>query len=436
MGIVFKPILTLEIWHDYFLGPLDGSGDRARQQLPAQYDISRAIALVPTAACQKALRQLRWLFRPQPYGGVVLAQVEESESGKERFIPFVAVDPYTRLTFWLKVRDRNFANYTHLSLKPGRDLLYYFSNQSNNQTDNALYLTRPLQPYQAGATYAIGDLVTYQPAASEPPLTLEAGTWIDNPRDPPTRGSANPADFETSPTTTVEWIAAPASQYVSPQDLHLIQSPSCTESLAQASPGATLTLVDINQQASVVYQVPEQHPPNTDLKVSFLLDQSSGRYQLFYQSAQATENKTLNKALLGDFVLFDPAVVRQAIALIELSLNPSSLSPPFQLLSQRQNQTQQLHSKTYQIRFKNRSTRWRYHANPPPEVPFPQPFEAVDTKTFVTPNPVGHYFRPPKPLRDGKDRPLPVPSPTSPLAVEFADNGNRDMTAIFSDLYL
>ncbi|MFK8185235.1 MAG: hypothetical protein AB8B99_17825 [Phormidesmis sp.] len=450
MGIVFEPILTLEVWHDYFLGPLNGSGNSAKQQLPAQYDISQAIALVPTVECQKALKQMRWLFRPQPYGGVILAQVDAASqvssqasgqaSGQKSLKPFVEIDSSTRLTFWMVVRDRNFANYTNLSLKPARDRIYYFSNQFNNQSDDSLYLTQPLELLQAGNAYALGDMVTYQPSASDPDdpaLTLEAATFLGEASDPPKTVSANPAAFDTSSASTVEWLASPARQYVCRQDLCLRQAPMRTESLARASPGDTLVLVDVNERESVVYQVPAQHPPNTDLEISFSLDQPPGLYQLFYQRTSATSAQNAgDRTQIGDFVLFDPMRGRQAIAFIELSLNPAPLSLPFRLLSQTQTQAQQLHPKTYQIRFKNRATRWRYHTSQMPEVPLPQGFEASDSKTFVTQYPLGHYRRPPKLLTDGHDRALPVPSPSSLPTVELAANGSRNITAIFSDLYL
>ncbi len=155
MTVCFQPVLKLEIWHDYWLAPPADlttlptpwvSPSAHLSSLPSSYNISQTLALRPTRECQAVLRQLRWFIRPQAYGAILLAQVdvEEDHRAADKAIaltPFVPIERTTRLTFWLEVRDRNFANYTDLSLLTPRDRIYYFSNRFGQPTDEQLSLT-------------------------------------------------------------------------------------------------------------------------------------------------------------------------------------------------------------------------------------------------------------------------------------------------------
>lgn len=144
MKITFTPVLYLEIWHDYFIGQTENL-----DSLPDRYDVSEAIALIPTSECEKTLRNLRWIFRPQPYGALLLAHVDKEG---DIISPIVPIDTNARLTFWMVVRDSNFSNYTNLPITSSKDRIFYFSNCHNNQVDvdgssdeKIIFLTKPLK---------------------------------------------------------------------------------------------------------------------------------------------------------------------------------------------------------------------------------------------------------------------------------------------------
>lgn len=433
MSILHKPILKLEIWHDYFLGP------KAQTELPDDYDISAAIALIPTAECQKNLKNLRWLIRAQPYGLALLAHVNSDARTTGKLTPIVSINAETRLTFWLVVRDRNFANYTNLPLSAPRDQLYYFSNTFGNSSavtgnNPELFLSQPLVPYTAKEKYVVGDMVSYQ--VSNKQVTLEAIAPLESADDSPNIvkpiGDSISND-PLSPDNTGDWISKAASQYVSKRDQHKQQGSFRTEVLARASPRDTLVLTDANSEETVAFTVPDSHPTGTPLSVQLnFTDYSAGYYQLSHIQNGISHH-------INDFILCDSMASRDAFALVELSLKPAAVPKDFQLLTGT-TATQQLNPKTYRIRFKNRTTRWRYHQQRPtrsvPPAKLPDYFQRIDTNTFVGKYPFEHYQHANRRLTDENSHVLPSPSLAKPPTIALSDSDPKTITALFSDIYL
>jgi len=397
--IIYKKILDLELWHDYYLGQPDPP------ELPTSYNVSDLLTIIPTADCLQILKNLRWVFRSQGRGATVFANVNEVTPGN--FQTQVPIDQPYRLTFWLVVRDRYFANFTNLPLSPTPKQIYYFSNLSNNQ-GHALFLTQSLAAYKAKTEYHLGQLVTRSDK------TLEALNYKASASSTPSA-----KDWETLEVS---------SQYVSDLDRLTCQSPSRTQIIPSLNPGDAfrLTLVDINEQETFAFEdaAPNQHPPGTSISVNLNFSgQSPGRYRLL-----------LNGTQVDEFVLTDSLAARQALGLVEIVLNPSLVSPAFALLETRAGQTL-IRPKTYVIRFKNRATRWRYRYEKPHDFDasvLPD-FDLLDDKAYVTKRPLGLRRQPATLLKDGKDRLLPTPSV---MLIKPEIDADRRVTTIFSDIHL
>ena len=438
MKLAFKPILRLEIWHDYYLNQVKGV-----DALPVGFNVTEAIALIPTQECQRVLRNLRWLVRTQPYGAIVLAQInthdQPSRPDAAELEPVVPIDAEVRLTFWLVVRDRNFANYTNLPLDTPSNHIYYLSNRFGNQMGDRLFLTRPLPPYEKGVTYSLGQLVSYQNGTEA--VTLEATQYQSTASESPqlinSAGLNNGNGSAANPASTTgeagEWMPLPYSQYVSASDTLLHQGWFYKTLLSQATSGTDLqfSLVNLNgrEALALTVQVPKDHPANTPLPVNLnFTGQQLGYYQLLLDGKQ-----------LDNFVLFDPVAGRDALALIEISLTPRVVPPAFQLLEEREERLH-LRPKTYHIHFKNRATRWRYRYNRAHRFTadqLPSYLQIIDDQTYATKHPIGLCRQPRGFPRDGNDKPLPAPdvSMIKPLIGSTPD-GSRTVTAIFSDTYL
>ncbi len=429
MKILYQKILTLELWHDYCLVQ-----PNLLPSLPTKYDISDMVAIVPTQHCLQVLRNLRWIFRAQPWGASLFAAVNEGLSGD--FQTVIPVDQPYRLTLGLVVRDRYFANFTNLPLTSTPNQIYYFSNLSGNKRHDRLFLTQPLPNYAANTEYHLGELVNYNKN------TLEA------------------LRYQASAPETPEdndWETLPGSQYVSVLDQLPLQGLSRTHTIASANPGEPFrfTLVDVNEQETFAFEftVPDNHPPGEAIAVSLNFSgQSPGCYQLF-----------LNGTQVDEFVLFDPIANSNTFALVEIVLNQSLVSAEFRLLEASLGETL-IRPKTYVISFKNRATRWRYKYEPKKTqgllgeaidpldkafsghgfclegepsgtngcVSIDSRFVVLDRLSYATKRPVGLLKQPKQLLNDGKKY-LPVPS-VARLKPET--NGDRQVTTIFSDVHM
>jgi hypothetical protein len=407
--ILYKKILNLEFWHDYDLGQ-----PNPPQPLPARYNIGDVLTLIPTSDCVRILKNLRWVFRPQPEGAAIFADVHEGTAANTFQTTIQITQPY-RLTFWLLVRDRYFTNFTNLPLTSSQNQIYYFSNLSGNQ-GHALFLTQPLALYEKDETYSLGQLVTYQDN------TLEAIRY--------------PISASDTPNTTDDWAILPGSQYVSARDRLPQRTVFGQRWTAAANPGDTFrfALVDMNAQEVFVSEAiaPDTHPPGQMFTVHLnFAGLPPGRYEL-----------SVNGASIDEFVLKDGAAPPNTFALVEIFLNPDLVPPAFSLLQPNSGQTL-IQPKTYVIRFKNRATYWRYRyaqphqateQDPPPDHFFVinPAFKVIDQNTYVTKQPVGLRRQLDQLLNDNH-KPLPIPSVT---LIEPELDASHHIAKIFSNIHL
>ena len=399
MKILYKQILALEFWHDYYLG------QPTPPQLPQiGYNVSDVLALVPTPECLQVLQNLRWVFRLHPHGANLFARVDETATGD--FQTTIPVERPDKLAFWLVVRDRNFANFTNLPLIPSGNQIYYFSNLSDNQ-GHALFLTKALPNYTANTEYDLGQLVNYNNS------TLEALRY---------QASA-PVIPEKS-----DWETLPNSQYVSVLDRLPIQGFSRTHTIASANPGDNFrfTLVNVNgvETFALDFTVPDRHIRGEAIDVNLNFSgQTPGLYQLFL------DGKEVDK-----FVFLESIAKSNAFALVEIVLNHDLVPTNFRLLENSFGETL-IRPQTYVIRFKNRATRWRYkHEKPHNLQPenLPDYLDLINKLSYVTKKPVGLLHQPKQLLNNGEIN-LPVPSVSM---IKPETNAEQQVTAVFSDVYM
>lgn len=354
---MYQKIIDLQLWHDYYLGQ-----PKPPITLPSGYDITNLFSLLPTSNCQRILKNLRWLFRSQRHGATLFTEVEvdtnrNNEIKRDSFYTRISIDRSYDLTFWLIVHDPCFANFTNLPLTPLRDRLYYFSNLSNNQQGQTLFLTQPLPSYPSfypgDTSYRVGQLVTHSGKTWEALEDLLIAGRSPNPQ---------------------RWNALPPSQYVSALDQY-------------------------SRQEILQREVLNEYPD------------------------------TLNLNPLPE--------MPHAWGLINIKINSDEVLPDFSLVRSENGRTL-IQPQTYVIRFKNRSTHWRYRYERPhgfkPEDLMKLHFrvDATDAeRTYFTQRPQGLLQKPNRFLTDARDRWLPVPQVT---LIKPEIKGQK--TTIFSDIYL
>ena len=213
------------------------------------------------------------------------------------------------------------------------------------------------------------------------------------------------------------------------------QSSSRTQTIdnLNAVDSFTLKLIDANEQETFIFQgtAPPNHPPESPLTVNLNFGQQRvGKYQL-----------TLNDTIVDEFVLKEAIAVPNTWGLVEIILNDNLVSADFSPLEQ-SGQDTLIRPKTYVIRWKNRSTRWRYYYEefsafePEDFSNFDQLFDldpSQEPTYYVTKNLFGLLLRPSAFLTNGQGQRLPAPSVRR--IVPQQDN-NQQITTIFSDIHL
>ena len=435
MKILYKTLLDLELWHDYYLGKSNFDGLVYDIDSISNYNVSNFLELIPTPECSKILKSLRWAFRSKPEGGSIFASVDEVTPNvpETDFKTVISISRPYRLTFWLTARNQNFANFTNLPLDIGSNQFFYFSNLSNNKQEysiedsnggNAtrifLFLTESLQPYQAGSKYEFGQLVTDNNSETWEAIKYQESAVSEQPD----------AD---------NWQKIGFSQYVSVLDRQTSQKLSRKLVIPNVEPGDKLrfTLTNVNDHETFVQEVTiSANHPSGDLFIYSLnfTGQSPGLYSYkYFRNDELIEE--------DQFVLIDPINSQQAFGLVEIVLNQEKVTSPFSFLQSNDGQTIiEKKKKTYIIRFRNRSTYWQYHYEKPHEFNegnlLPD-FELSDERSYITKRPQELFKNPKSLLRVGDDNDkhlLPVPDVTR-IRPEI-DDSNSHVKKVFSDIYL
>ncbi|MEL6655235.1 MAG: hypothetical protein AAFP77_08340 [Bacteroidota bacterium] len=147
----YRTLFEIRCWHQRWL--LD---DGIPATIGKYYRADQFLEIVPTENCQRILQKYRWVFKARNFGGSVHAAVDSTQVLAPTFIK---VEERMQLDFVLQYKDTLFQNYTNIPVRKRSDDGIYLSNIPGSTANSKLFLSQPLQPYDAGNTYAIGDVV-------------------------------------------------------------------------------------------------------------------------------------------------------------------------------------------------------------------------------------------------------------------------------------
>ncbi len=140
--MVYKTLFNINLLHAYFLdrGKEKYHGSTNNDELSTQekkkalfeYNLSDCLQIVPSNLTSQIIKNYRLLVRRHATGIRVLAQtskvnITENQTTTERFTPLITLSEDTVLTFYVKVTDSYFENYTDIISKKSKQL-YYLSN--------------------------------------------------------------------------------------------------------------------------------------------------------------------------------------------------------------------------------------------------------------------------------------------------------------------
>ncbi|MDR6943329.1 hypothetical protein [Mucilaginibacter pocheonensis] len=185
--------------------------------------------------------------------------------------PFIPVETGMQLTFFMKLNNSLFYNFTNLSsTNPGK--IYYFTNRNNNVSNAKTFLSSPIPLYNNANTYHPGDLATN--AANEVYRAIVTNDPLHQ--------------FDL--THTDHWMKVDKNQYLSEKDALQWLPPVSTYQLGSVQPSAGISVLGYDT-AAATYTKPVLSKTITfsNPVSSFTLDLSGlqpGKYSLTINGKQ------------------------------------------------------------------------------------------------------------------------------------------------------
>ncbi|GEM_PF-1461896 len=402
MKLIYRKLFDLHIWHNFYLG---NESLLSPDEIAASYDVRNDFSISPTAETRQLMANYRMRFKSSPKGGSVYIEIDANASENETFIP---IDQPISLRFFLIQKGKGLLNYTLLPLSGLSGQMYYFSNLANNN-EGALFLSQPLAIYSNGNTYPLGSLVKHSGQIYEAIIHEASGGVNPDPSD---------------------WIEYADTQYVTASDLYSTQSPIYSFSDTGFGPSQSVEFVlkDIHDQP--VYAKEVETPADLTPADTF-------NHQLSFKEIPAGKyTLEVDGNLYGDaFCLIDPLRDGQAFGLIEIA-HHSSIDHTNYGFVEISGAASIASTKDYIIRFKNRSTRWKYiyadeHGYDAPTL-IANDFELLDLNSFVSANPLPLLKKATNPTI-GLETLLPIPELN--LIKPELDTAQNTLN-IYSEIYL
>jgi hypothetical protein len=133
MSLRYKIVFSVAILHEYYT-------DKFCQDLE----------VIPSAATAAVLKGCGMVWKQAGHKLIVLTRVDDT--GK----PYVKLSPLVKLSFYLRIKNPYFNNFTNLSYHPAEPFRYYFSNGNQVKVGTDMYLSSKIANYNNAGQYPIG----------------------------------------------------------------------------------------------------------------------------------------------------------------------------------------------------------------------------------------------------------------------------------------
>lgn len=337
MSAKYKILYVTELLHDYY----------ANKE-------SKDFEIFPSAETLKVLAGHGMLYKVIGNKLVVLVRTNADN------IPVISLSSIGKLTFYLKVYNSQFYNFTNINYKPSQPKCYYFSNLTQNKGISNLHLSSKIPLYNNANAYTVGSL-----AASNTREVFEA--------------LKSNSDFNRHDLSeTFFWKSKGQEQYVSSNDLIELAASIYNVTTTPAT-DFTIRIFDLNP-ATGIYDVQVKDTdaktftsPQSKVAVN-LAGLSPGKYRI-QVNAESLE------------IYFDGfALYNNIFGIIEI-FNHLPASDDFALFDSAGVSKES----TFTIHFANRSVIWKYLAKTTDITAVQDPvhtFTPFASKQFISNEPI------------------------------------------------
>ena len=326
----YKTLFEVRLLHHFFLDRASDLFDNmdlaGKSRALKGYDVREFINIEPTAACAKVLRKYHFIYKNTPLGLIVGTRANFT-GGK--YFPALGLDDTLQFTFKVSFGDIFFSNYTALPLLQTKDAVYFFQNISTASPKKFPYLAQ-FAPIDTGDTYSAGELLGN--AATNPTKLFMANKL--------TVAAPPGADW-----TEDALVVGKPLQYVTRNDLLPVYADAIRYNTGET--GLNLSVKITNRQGEVInppFETATQDGKSVALVDIHLLPEDFYTIELKDPGKPYTKTFSFHRLLQTDDL--DGLInisVKSNDSTFDLTAGDGSLKEP-----------------VFELRFKNRSTIWRY----------------------------------------------------------------------------
>jgi len=334
MTISYKVLFEIKIMHHYFLNRgeeiFDSMSDVDKAQMMLKYDAREIFEIVPTKECSRILNAHDCIFKATSTGVIVGLRAESDDQDPPKFNAFTALADDQVFTFLLKIRDFNLLNYTALPFKTESSNAYIFQNLVTGGTKRFPALSAIPPVFEAATEYFPGDMLSDNSNIQTKLFTALKKT---------TQNTSTVSDWKTELLTDNLPL-----QYINVNDQY---------SLIRGIFNYKVKNDDVEPEATVKTAAAVTVTPKVTVLPgkarTFQIDMRGfpdGFYTIHFESAAPAYSDDIGFYLLQE--------KESPFGII--CLHVKSDDPTYEMFDQQGF----LRSPTYELRFRNRSTHWRY----------------------------------------------------------------------------
>lgn len=159
-GILFE----VKVMHHYFLNKgetaYDVMSDAEKANMMLKYDARQIFEIVPTDECRKILTAHNCVFKSTSTGIIVGLRAESDGTEPTKFKPFTDLADDLMFTFMVRLRDMDLMNYTALPFTGSSGKIFTFQNTVAGSSRKFPALSAIPPVYEAAKEYLPGDMLS------------------------------------------------------------------------------------------------------------------------------------------------------------------------------------------------------------------------------------------------------------------------------------
>lgn len=334
ISITYGILFEVKIIHHFFLNKgenvYDAMSDPDKANMMLKYDAREIFEIVPTEECSKILRAHNCIYKLTSTGIIVGLRAESDGLEPPKFKSFVTLADDLMFTFLIKLRDMDFMNYTSLPFTGNSGQIFTFSNTIAGGSKKFPELSAIPPIYEPAKEYMPGDMLSDN---------LNNQTKLFTALQKTTQATSTAGDWMTEESADNLPL-----QYVNVNDRHpLVRGIfSYQVKVAGVEPVATIkTATGITVTPKVMILSGDFRTLQIDMR-----EFPEGFYSVHIESAVP---------VYTDDIAFYLLQQRESPYGI-IQLNVKSDDVTYNMLDPLGN----MRSPAYELRFRNRLTRWRY----------------------------------------------------------------------------